>query len=1630
MTNKNQNIPLESGTYEIIRKRLLAQAGDLESRLGQLNVARKEVFGAIETQLVANDRINTSNHCIARDITSIGEYCVFGYNVHMGLRSGIKLSDVFNVYKFEGNSFHDEGLGLLENEKFQTDFQNLYRYYKEAYFARFVEIGAYLYMVFHITKEGRDFKSFKWLKKDGELIYVDNRSDHQVVYPDQHEFKWVRADRDAHRNGEHPHVSIMDRVFVETVGGDLTIKVEDNTDDGLGIYREDVEYKDQTLDDAEYLYADLGNLIVLKIRPYQEDFRYFVFNEKMQQAKRIDTLEHSGVLLPDQHGLIFANGYYLQTGEFKIFSPDLNNLLFKKRITSPNGEDFLYVFYNPGSAVYVLMQYNLIAQEVKTPILCNGYTHFPDGELCYFKAEEEPTKHHVVQIWQTPFIKGNILPSEHTDTYLYKIGNKDIVKAMAECREVLTLCNKEDSYSGLYDDLVKKCTDILDAYYWIDKKETFRLNEPLLQVRETATTAIDEFEKKLRIERSTASEINRVKKRAEELFQSIRVNTFSEVDLFVKTLAELRVLRGEIISLKELRYTDLELVDSLEAQCADYSGQLSDDCVNFLLEEQALQPYLQKIGEKEAALSEITTAKQGKGLEAEIDEIGSELELLIDIVSNLKIDDATHTTRIIDNISSMYAQLNQVKAAVKKQQKSLMGHEAQAEFNAQLKLLDQGIINYLDIADSPDKCDEYLTKLMVQLEELESKFAEFDEFIGLITEKREEVYSVFDSRKTALLEARNNRTAALQSAADRILNGIQNRVKAIKELNEINGFFAADLMVDKVRDLIQQLIELDDSNKANNIQTRLKTLKEEAIRQLKDRQELYVDGANIIQLGRHKFSVNVQPLDLTVVRDNGSMNFHLTGTDFFSEIDDPQFLATKDLWDQTLVSENHQVYRSEYLAYDLFRNTAKEQLPVGSEELLAFVQHEASTRYQEGYVKGIHDVDATNILAALVEVSGKIDLLYFFPEVRACGAVFWKKFIDEKSKTRLHNQLQSAGVILQVFPDSHEYDFLVDELAEEVAAFLTESNLFHKVDPQQVASYLFQELTRGDQFIISQPAADLYEAFLKFLKKKKSKKKFDDSVFKLRETSVEQFQLIRKWVHAYTSSNEKKGNGTKKSKTKSITTGYLDEVAALLLLGDFHQSRVVLAKTTLAVDKIHGTHTTLEEGQYQLDFNAFMHKLEHFSGEVVPRYGQFLDLKKEMIAGFRKRLRLEEFKPRVLSSFVRNKLIDQVYLPIFGDNLAKQIGAAGEDTRTDRMGMLLLISPPGYGKTTLMEYIADRLGLVFMKINGPALGHQVTSLDPTDAPNAAARQELQKLNLALEMGNNVMLYVDDIQHCHPEFLQKFISLCDAQRKIEGVYNGESKTYDLRGKRIAVVMAGNPYTESGEKFQVPDMLANRADIYNLGDIIGDTEDVFKLSYIENAATSNPVLQKLVGKNPKDLHVMLKMAESGQTEGLDFEGNHAPEEISEYLKVLEMLLHVRDVVLSVNQAYIRSAAMTDHYRNEPPFKLQGSYRNMNKLTEKVLPILNQKELDTLILSHYEGECQTLTSDAEANFLKLKELLCILNEEETARWEEIKKAFRKTKLFRNGDTNDPVNLVVAQMGAFVDGLEGIKEVLKNRN
>ena len=234
-----------------------------------------------------------------------------------------------------------------------------------------------------------------------------------------------------------------------------------------------------------------------------------------------------------------------------------------------------------------------------------------------------------------------------------------------------------------------------------------------------------------------------------------------------------------------------------------------------------------------------------------------------------------------------------------------------------------------------------------------------------------------------------------------------------------------------------------------------------------------------------------------------------------------------------------------------------------------------------------------------------------------------------------------------------------------------------------------------------------------------------------------------------------------------------------------------------------------------------------------------------------------------------------------------------------------------------MEYVASRLGMAFVKVNGPSLGHSVVSLDPSESPKATAKQEVEKINLSFEMANNVMLYLDDIQHTHPELLQKFISLCDGQRRIEGVWNGHTRTYDLRGKRFCVVMAGNPYTETGEKFRIPDMLANRADIYNLGDQLSGKEAVFALSYIENALTSNRYLAGLTTRSQQDIYLFARMAEGEEVSLSELSHEYSAAERDDIVQTLKWMMRCRDVLLKVNAQYIFSAAQDESLRVEPPF-----------------------------------------------------------------------------------------------------------------
>ena len=89
------------------------------------------------------------------------------------------------------------------------------------------------------------------------------------------------------------------------------------------------------------------------------------------------------------------------------------------------------------------------------------------------------------------------------------------------------------------------------------------------------------------------------------------------------------------------------------------------------------------------------------------------------------------------------------------------------------------------------------------------------------------------------------------------------------------------------------------------------------------------------------------------------------------------------------------------------------------------------------------------------------------------------------------------------------------------------------------------------------------------------------------------------------------------------------------------------------------------------------------------------------------------------------------------------------------------------------------------------------------------------------------------------------------------------------------------------------------------------------------------------------------------------------------------------------------------------------------------MNEQELQTLLLSHYEGEAQTLTTDTASNLLKFKELTGKLSEEEAARWKAIKATYVKSK---TKSSSQSMAQILRELRAFTEGLEGIRSALEN--
>ncbi|TMP38406.1 DNA repair ATPase [Pseudoalteromonas rubra] len=1628
---------LEQGSYQLIKRRLSNFGSELRTQVDDLNGQRIDAFGSTELKVQGRARVRTEHNCIPRDIVLIGDKLIFAYNVFMGLKQSTHVSDVFSVQKlvqqddhYEVESYPSE-TKFLTDARFLRDFEELYTYYKETRLQHLFVQGGKLFALFQIGDRLSDVRVFRWqIAADNTLDYIDNRGERDISAHSGFDFEWTKTDRAQHEEGRHPHINVLDKVFVETVGGDLTIKIENNTGTGEGIYSEPVEDSNQSLADCELYYAQVGELILLRVLPYREkQWRYFIYNCRSQQVMRQDAIGQACVQLPEDHGIIFPGGYYLQSGQTRYFEDKIEDLEFHRQLKSPNGEDVLYVFYEPTEGRYALFAYNIIEKNLQNPIYCHGYGIYEDGLTLTFKAEQEEAERvHPIQIWQSPFCSAEFAANAPAPTSgLGRIGNPDLVRAISDLYSVCKAISEQNPSVFHYEDLISHTRGILDRYHWLAEADFSTINSQLHDIFETSEQVLDEFEKVSQIQQSARQAEADIEQESHQVLREVRPDSFKLASEFVASLDALKLLKGKVISLEEVKYINLDVLSTIQSNIDEQTRILSHATATFLQQDKALAPYheqLQEINEKSEQSDSVTELK---GYLGSLETLGGELDLLNHTMLDLEIEDSRVRTQILEDVSGVYALVNRAKAAVEIRRKSLGSVEAKAEFAARFKLFSQSITSALSAAKTPEQCDEQLSRLLIQLEELESQFSEYDEFLGEILAKRDDVYESFEAHKQQLIDERQRRALNLATAAERILQGVSRRTHSFTELDQINSYFASDPMISKLRSLTQELKELGDEVKADDIAAKLKASKDQGIRSLRDKQDIYSDGGKTVKIGKHGFSVNKQVLDLTLLPRDDELMLHLTGTEYFDVIPDQQarsqLAQAADYWAQTLPSESAEIYRGEFLAAQILRAAQRGESDLSMEQLqralqddslLTLVQAFAEPRYQEGYEKGIHDFDATQILSVLLKQKSELGLLIYPASCRVMAQLFVSALEREKLQP-LQQQATQAQLMATTLSDPRFNQLLIGELSEQISDFAAQlgdyTTSLAQYSAQLSAEYLIQVLASSNslpQFEVQAEARKLTEQFQSMAKAKGFWQTLQETFAELTSLS-EKCRLASGWLSAY-------------GEQHNASLDCQIEAASYLLLVE-HQAlsyQVQDVQTQTHVSGLMGQHLRIEEQTLTLDYAEFLARTSAYIEQALPAYQRYQQLKADVLQAQKARLQLEEFKPRPLSSFVRNQLIDKVYFPIIGDNLAKQIGASGSAKRTDLMGMLLLISPPGYGKTTLIEYVANRLGLTFVKVNCPSIGHDQVSLDPSQAINATAAKEIDKINQSFEMGNNVMLYLDDIQHTNPEFLQKFISLCDGSRRIDGVWNGKSKTYDLRGKKFAVVMAGNPYTESGESFKIPDMLANRADIYNLGDTLAGCEQEFAMSFVENALTSNAVLAPLANRNMADLYKLVRIAQGEDISLNELEYGYSQAQANEITAVLQKLLVIRETVLKVNAQYIASAAQDDNYRTEPPFKLQGSYRNMNKMAEKVVAAMNQEELENLIQDHYRGEAQTLSKGSEENLLKLGELRNTLTAQENERWAQIKADY--ARLHRANDAGSPALLAVEQLAEVSGALSQI--------
>lgn len=108
-------------------------------------------------------------------------------------------------------------------------------------------------------------------------------------------------------------------------------------------------------------------------------------------------------------------------------------------------------------------------------------------------------------------------------------------------------------------------------------------------------------------------------------------------------------------------------------------------------------------------------------------------------------------------------------------------------------------------------------------------------------------------------------------------------------------------------------------------------------------------------------------------------------------------------------------------------------------------------------------------------------------------------------------------------------------------------------------------------------------------------------------------------------------------------TPYIPGAIAIIMLDKIAYARYSEVDLYFKVNGLLGEHPTIENQTLSLSLDDYFSRMRGQRKNLIPAFNHYLTLRQKIVLEERQRLKLDEFKVKPLSSFVRNKLINDVY---------------------------------------------------------------------------------------------------------------------------------------------------------------------------------------------------------------------------------------------------------------------------------------------------------------------------------------------------------------------------------------------------